>query len=113
MLLRTCTFSAYGPASHLDLHSFPTRRSSDLIIIERFWRNIKYEEVYLKDYESPREARLNIRDYIDFYNYNRPHQSLDYKTPSSRSEEHTSELQSRENLVCRLLLEKKNKPHTR
>lgn len=58
-------------------------RALDNIIIERFWRNIKYEEVYLKDYESPREARINIRDYIDFYNYNRPHQSLDYKTPSS------------------------------
>ncbi|MCU9602312.1 IS3 family transposase [Pallidibacillus thermolactis] len=55
-------------------------RALDNIIIERFWRNIKYEEVYLKDYESPREARINIRDYIDFYNYNRPHQSLDYKT---------------------------------
>lgn len=58
-------------------------RALDKIIIERFWRNIKYEEVYLKDYESPKEARINIRDYIDFYNYNRPHQSLDYKTPSS------------------------------
>ncbi|GFZ88177.1 hypothetical protein GCM10010978_29770 [Compostibacillus humi] len=41
-------------------------RALDNIIIERFWRNIKYEEVYLKDYESPREARINIRDYIDF-----------------------------------------------
>jgi len=55
----------------------------DNIFIERFWRNIKYEEVYLKDYESLREARINIRDYIDFYNYNHPQQSLDYKTPSS------------------------------
>lgn len=55
----------------------------DNIIVERFWRNIKYEETYLKDYESPRKTRLNIRDYIDFYIHERPHQSLDDKTPSS------------------------------
>ncbi|MBO0994958.1 transposase [Bacillus sp. SD088] len=58
-------------------------RALDNIIIERFWRNIKYEEVYLKEYETPRETRKNIRDYIDFYNHERPHQSLNYKTPAS------------------------------
>lgn len=58
-------------------------RALDNIIIERFWRNIKYEEVYLKEYETPRETRKNIRDYIDFYNHKRPHQSLNYKTPAS------------------------------
>lgn len=58
-------------------------RALDNIIIERFWRNIKYEEVYLKEYETPRETRKNIRDYIDFYNHVRPHQSLNYKTPAS------------------------------
>ncbi|GIN71664.1 hypothetical protein J14TS2_21390 [Bacillus sp. J14TS2] len=57
-------------------------RALDNIIIERFWRNIKYE-VYLKEYETPRETRKNIRDYIDFYNHKRPHQSLNYKTPVS------------------------------
>ncbi|WP_412933922.1 integrase core domain-containing protein [Lederbergia ruris] len=39
--------------------------------------------MYLKEYETPRETRKNIRDYIDFYNHERPHQSLNYKTPAS------------------------------
>jgi hypothetical protein len=39
-------------------------RALDNIFVERFWRNIKYEEVYLKDYESLREARINIRVYF-------------------------------------------------
>jgi putative transposase len=58
-------------------------RCFDNIFIERFWRSFKYEEVYLKDYQSPREARESIRAYIDFYNYKRFHQSLNYKTPAA------------------------------
>lgn len=58
-------------------------RAIDNIFAERFWRSLKYEEVYLKDYSTPREARMGIRDYINFYNNERPHQSLDYKTPAS------------------------------
>lgn len=58
-------------------------RALDNIMIERFWRSLKYEEVYLKDYGTPREARRNIRDYMGLYNYDRPHQSLGYKTPAS------------------------------
>jgi putative transposase len=58
-------------------------RALDNIMIERFWRSLKYEEVYLKDYGKPRVARSNIRDYMDFYNHERPHQSLDYQTPAS------------------------------
>jgi len=58
-------------------------RAIDNVFIERFWRSLKYEEVYLKEYSSPREARSGIREYIDFYNNLRPHQSLDYQTPAS------------------------------
>lgn len=58
-------------------------RALDNIMIERFWRSLKYEEVYLKDYGTPREARLNIKDYIDFYNHERLHQALDYQTPGT------------------------------
>lgn len=58
-------------------------RCFDNIFIERFWRSLKYEEVYLKEYQSPREARISIGDYMTFYNYKRLHQSLDYKTPAS------------------------------
>jgi putative transposase len=57
-------------------------RAIDNIFIERFWRSLKYEDVYLKDYQAPREARIGITEYIRYYNYERPHQSLDYRIPS-------------------------------
>ena len=57
-------------------------RALDNIFTERLWRTIKYEEVYLKDYETPRQARRSLADYIQFYNYQRLHQSLDYQTPA-------------------------------
>lgn len=53
----------------------------DNVFVERFWRSIKYEEVYLKAYETVREARSSISNYIDFYNSGRPHSSLDGRTP--------------------------------
>lgn len=57
-------------------------RVLDNIFTERLWRTVKYEEVYLHDYESPKEARQGLRHYFDFYNYERPHQALDYRTPA-------------------------------
>jgi len=57
-------------------------RALDNILTERLWRTIKYEEVYLNDYRSPKEARQSLRRYFDFYNFERPHQSLDYRTPA-------------------------------
>jgi putative transposase len=57
-------------------------RAIDNVFTERLWRSVKYEEVYLKDYGSPREARQGISNYLTFYNYERPHQSLDYLTPA-------------------------------
>ncbi|MBA4419516.1 MAG: hypothetical protein C0392_16680 [Syntrophus sp. (in: bacteria)] len=56
-------------------------RAMDNIFTERLWRSVKYEEVYLKDYESPRDARKGIGTYLTYYNTERPHQSLGYKTP--------------------------------
>ena len=58
-------------------------RALDNIFTERLWRSVKYEEVYLKDYASPKEARQGLSDYLDFYNYRRLHQALDYQTPAS------------------------------
>jgi putative transposase len=58
-------------------------RCMDNIFIERLWRSLKYEEVYLKDYESVAEARAGIERYLRFYNYERLHQSLDYRTPAA------------------------------
>lgn len=57
-------------------------RALDNIFTERLWRTIKYEEVYLKQYESPRQARQELADYLQFYNEQRLHQSLNYCTPA-------------------------------
>jgi len=57
-------------------------RALDNIFTERLWRTITYEEVYIKDYASPREAREGLRDYLRFYNEQRVHQSLEYRTPA-------------------------------
>jgi putative transposase len=57
-------------------------RVLDNIFVERLWRSVKYEEVYLHDYQSVAEARQGIKRYFQFYNYERPHQSLNYKTPA-------------------------------
>ena len=57
-------------------------RVFDNIFVERLWRTLKYEEVYLKDYQTVGEARLNLGRYFAFYNHQRPHQSLDYRTPA-------------------------------
>jgi putative transposase len=57
-------------------------RCHDNIFIERFWRSLKHEEIYLNDYDEENELRIGIEDYIQFYNNERPHQSLDYQTPA-------------------------------
>jgi putative transposase len=56
-------------------------RALDNIFVERLWRSVKYEEVYLKDYQTVSDARQNLKHYFQFYNHERYHQSLDYKTP--------------------------------
>ncbi len=53
----------------------------DNVFIERLWRSVKYEDVYLKAYSSIAEARQGLREYIEFYNNRRRHQSLDRRTP--------------------------------
>src|SRR5215467_7537351 len=57
-------------------------RALDNIFTERLWRTVKYEHIYLQDYQSPREARQGISHYLRYYNQQRPHQSLDYATPA-------------------------------
>ena len=58
-------------------------RALDNVFTERLWRSVKYEEVYLHDYLSPRQAYQGLGHYFDFYNHRRPHQSLDYLTPAA------------------------------
>ena len=57
-------------------------RALDNEFVERLWRTVKYEEVYLRDYGSPREARQGLSEYFAFYNHTRLHQALRYRTPA-------------------------------
>ena len=56
-------------------------RCFDNIFVERLWRTVKQEEVYLKEYEDVWEAEKSLSKYFDFYNHRRPYQSLGYRTP--------------------------------
>jgi putative transposase len=68
---------------HIDISMDGRGRCLDNIFIERLWRSLKYEEVYLKDYECVPEAREGIGGYFRFYNGERMHASLGYQTPES------------------------------
>jgi putative transposase len=57
-------------------------RWQDNILIERLWRSVKYEEIYLKEYASLAELQKSLKSYFHYYNEERTHQSLDYKTPT-------------------------------
>jgi putative transposase len=56
-------------------------RALDNVFVERLWRTVKYEDVYLKDYSDPPDAVRNLGLYFKFYNGQRPHQALNYQTP--------------------------------
>ena len=56
-------------------------RCMDNVFVERLWRSIKYEEVYLKAYQNGTEARKGIGAYLAFYNQERPHQTMGYRSP--------------------------------
>jgi putative transposase len=58
-------------------------RALDNVFVERLWRSVKYEEVYLKDYDGMKDATDNLSRYFRFYNHERPHQSLGYRTPAA------------------------------
>jgi putative transposase len=58
-------------------------RALDNIFVERLWRSVKYEEVYLRNYETVPEAMTGLGRYFAFYNCERLHQSLDYRTPEA------------------------------
>lgn len=56
-------------------------RALDNVFVERLWRSLKYEDIYLKEYRDIPELRTGLKSYFTFYNTVRPHQSLDYQTP--------------------------------
>jgi putative transposase len=57
-------------------------RALDNVFVERLWRSVKYENIYIREYTSPREASIGLKEYFQFYNFKRPHSSLNGKTPS-------------------------------
>ena len=57
-------------------------RKNGIVMIERLWRSVKYEEVYLKAYSSVSDAKKQLNAYFEFYNLKRPHSSLDKQTPN-------------------------------
>jgi len=74
-----------NPPAPLQLSTHWTRTPRpphrDNVFVERLWRSVKYEEVYLRAYDSVGEARASIGRYLHFYNRKRPHSSLDARTP--------------------------------
>lgn len=58
-------------------------RALDNIFVERLWRSVKYEKIYLQEWDTVKEVRQALKEYFRFYNYERPHQGLSEKTPAS------------------------------
>jgi len=82
-------------------------RCIDNVPVERFWRSLKYEEVFLKTYDTVREAKQALATYIRWFNSQRPHQSLGYTTPDQAFEQLSNPIKSikiHENLLPALLL---------
>ena len=83
-----CQFTSAAFTGVLKEHGFQISmdgkgRWMDNVFIERLWRSLKYEEVYLHAYDSVRDARAGVRRWIDFYNQQRKHQALDRRTPDN------------------------------
>src|SRR5438046_3982535 len=103
-MLFVCVFVFYCYAAHRDLHSFPTRRSSDLVTLHVFYGHQSTDRV--GELSAIAKWLAGWADEVDNWGHN-----LICLGDFNRSEEHTSELQSLTNLVCRLLLEKKKQTH--
>jgi len=89
-------FTAAAYTSRLESHGVAISmdgrgRAIDNVFIERLWRSVKYEEVYLKDYADGWEAEASLAAYFHFYNHERIHQSLGYRTPAEVYAERSQE----------------------
>ena len=75
-------FTSELAASHIQISMDGRGRAFDNIFIERLWRSVKYEDLYIKEYPTVPALEHGLRDYFQLYNYERPHQSLAYRTPA-------------------------------
>jgi putative transposase len=68
--------------AHIRISMDGRGRAFDNIFVERLWRTVKYEDIYIKGYSTVPALETGLEDYFQFYNYRRPHQSLDYRVPA-------------------------------
>ena len=78
----SCCFTERLEKEEIQISMDGKGRALDNIFIERLWRSVKYENVYPKGYENLKEARIGLKNYFEFYNENRRHQGLGYRTPA-------------------------------
>ncbi len=79
----TCTeFTSFLKDSNIRISMDGKGRWADNVFIERLWRSVKYEQTYLKEYETCSELYLDLKNYFDYYNNRRPHQSFNYQSPN-------------------------------
>lgn len=81
-----CQFTSEAFTSTLESHGIQIsmdgkNRAIDNIYVERFWRTLKYEDIYIRDYQTMSELKIGLARYFDFYNSERYHQALEYQTP--------------------------------
>src|SRR6267154_2802802 len=77
----SAVFTGVLAAAEVQISMDGRGRWMDNVFIERLWRSLKYEDIYLKGYADGHEARHGIADWVTFYNHRRPHQALAYQTP--------------------------------
>ena len=75
-------FSACPPAANIQVNMDGRARALDNVFCERLWRSVKYENIYLQQYDSVRQLQAGLSDDFDLYNHQSPHQSPDYRTPA-------------------------------
>ena len=76
------TFTDELETAHVRISMDGRGRAFDNIFVERLWRTVKYEDIYLKGYTTVAALASGLEEYFQFYNYQRPHQSLDYRVPA-------------------------------
>lgn len=79
----SCAFTGILKEREIAISMDGRGRALDNIFVERLWRSVKYEDVYIRDYETAPQAIAGLGRYFKFYNRERLHQSLDYKTPEA------------------------------
>ena len=81
MQFTAAAFTSRLPAAGVQVSMNGKGRCLDNVFVERLWRTVKYEDIYLRNYETVPQLTQGLGRYFPFYNEQRPHQSLNYQTP--------------------------------